>query len=278
VHPPVWGKRSTRAAGVAVAVTIFLSGTPVSAETASPIVAPQVTTIGDTAATSTSELVTVDLKLVTFSGMKWYARDTAGEESGPGPCQFDPKLVTITKHGYLKLKAKHDTSGSSCSQIHPAVGTRKWGYGTYEWVVQRSGVKTFKGDPVLGLFTWSNSDKHAHRELDIEIARWGTPVTRDPLTWFSVQKPTNPATAVTSHVRTPNVKNVRMVIRWAPNKVTFKAGNVTKVVTKHVPPQGGGVMPVMNLWLTKDENGKDYNPSSGTMVIKSFKYTKLVTK
>ena len=106
---------------------------------------------------------------VTWAGEVWSIK-TSRAAVGPGPNVFARDNVSVDADGRLHLRITRDTSGDWTSA--EVIGPRTYGYGTYTFTVA-SPVHDLDPNVVLGLFTWSDRAPYAHREIDIEFARWG---------------------------------------------------------------------------------------------------------
>jgi hypothetical protein len=106
---------------------------------------------------------------VVWNGVTWQVK-TSRSAVGPGPNLFDKANVWVDTSGNLHLRIARNTAGAwSCAEI---IGPTTFGYGTYAFSVA-SPVSGLDPNVVLGLFTWSDKAPYAHREIDIEFARWG---------------------------------------------------------------------------------------------------------
>src|SRR5437870_9597705 len=70
------------------------------------------------------------------------------------------------------------TSGSGVTRVSGRVPrsspSASFGFGTYRFRLD-SPVDDIDPNAVVGLFTWSDRPDFNHREIDIEISRWGEP-------------------------------------------------------------------------------------------------------
>ncbi len=108
-------------------------------------------------------------KRLTFSGYEWEIRDTPSDRGGTN--EYDAGNAWTDDEGLLHLKlAKRDGRWTSAEVIL----TRALGYGTYVFVVHD--ISQLDPAAAVGLLTWDDqgADQN-HRELDIEISRWGDP-------------------------------------------------------------------------------------------------------
>lgn len=183
-----------------------------------------------------------------FSGLTWTVKAST-TKVGPGPNRFSAANVTVDDAGLHLAIARSQTAQASwtCAEVI-AQGT--FGYGTYRWTLA-SDVTRLDGNAVLGMFTWSAEPRAAHREIDIEFARWGDPgVTRTgSFTLQATVPPTSRAFAL------PRANRSIHTLTWSPGRVAASSATpggvpVTWSVTDAaVPEPGGDVAPRINLWL-----------------------------
>jgi len=184
----------------------------------------------------------------TWSGATW-AIKTSRSPVGPGPNTFSKANVSVDGQGRLHLSITQDSSGAwTAAEI---VGSTTYGYGTYTFTID-SPVGALDPNVVLGLFTWSDKARFAHREIDIEFGRWG--VANDPTNAQYVAQPydaaghlvrfTQPADTTTTHQ-----------FSWQPGRIDWQsrtsAGAEIGVYTyqgSDVPPSGDETVR-LNLWL-----------------------------
>lgn len=188
---------------------------------------------------------------IVFSGRTWLAKTGL---SGPGPNHFSDAAdnVWVDADDRLHLRITHRNGTWLCPEV---VATESLGYGTYRFDVQG-----FSGDldpnVVLGLFTWSDDPAYDHRELDIELARWGNPLA--PNGQFTV-RPNAPSVRRFTFEQPAAGEPGSFSLAWRADGVTFQSlsGDPTRgaasLVAAHtfadgVPPPGGEHAR-MNLWL-----------------------------
>ncbi len=107
---------------------------------------------------------------ITWSGLTWSVK-TSRSPVGPGPNLFAKENATVDAQGRLHLRIAKNAAGTwTTAEI---IGPRTHGYGTYTFTIS-SAVDDLDPNVVLGLFTWSDRAPSAHREIDIEFARWGS--------------------------------------------------------------------------------------------------------
>jgi hypothetical protein len=166
--------------------------------------------------------------------------------------------LTITKYG----------GQWRCTEV---VGADSLGYGTYRWSVA-SNVANLDPSVVLGLFTWNDAPEYAHRDLDIEFARWSDRSSGQNAQ-YTVQ-PWDVAGHRTQFVHAATGPTTHE-FAWRPSSVEFKSSGRTEAWTYNGAgiPLAGGENPRMNLWLFR---GKP--PASGQRVhavLSDFTFTPL---
>lgn len=206
-----------------------------------------------------------------FQGSSWIVKASA-EPVGPGPNYFsdDPENVWVDDAGRLHLRITYRDGQWRSAEV---LLDRSLGYGTYRFDIA-SPVGSLDPNVVLGLFTWSDKRAFNNREIDIEIARWGS-TTGPTNAGYAVQpagRPGNthryiqPDTAPTSHEFT-----------WEPKRLSFRsttnAGDTIAswTYTGRDVPRSGDERAHINLWL---DGGRA--PMSGTgveVVLSSFTFT-----
>jgi hypothetical protein len=179
-------------------------------------------------------------KTIQFSGYEWKVRDTLGERNG-SPHDNDPANASIDSQGFLHLRIRRKSDQWTCSEV---IMTRSFGYGTYLFSVQD--VSRMEPAAVLGLFTYDElGTNQSHREMDIEISRWGDP--DDKNAQYVVQPYYVPANV--SRFTAP-AGLLTFSIHWEPGKATFETlrGSMPAsrshaisehVFTSDVPSPGG---------------------------------------
>lgn len=206
---------------------------------------------------------------VTWSGVTW-AIKTSRSPVGPGPNLFDKSNVSLDGQGRLRLQIVRNTSGAwTAAEI---VGPATYGYGTYTFTID-SPVDALDPNVVLGLFTWSDRARFAHREIDIEFARWGD--ATEPTNAQYVVQPydtgshlgrfSQPADAPTTHRFT-----------WRSGRIDWQsldsAGGTIAEYTytgSDVPPSGDERVR-LNLWLFGGAAPTDGQPVE--VIVSSFAF------
>ena len=115
----------------------------------------------------TGELAQRPRRTITFSGYEWDIRQVSSDRGGAN--QYDAGNVWVDDKGHLHLKLTQRDGRWSSAEV---TLTRSLGYGTYLFVV--SDVSQLEPSATLSMLTWDDEAvQQNHRELDIEISRWG---------------------------------------------------------------------------------------------------------
>ena len=149
-------------------------------------------------------------KTVTFSGYEWEVRQTPTNRGGRN--EFDGRNAWTDSNGHLRLALMQRDGRWTSAEV---TLTRALGYGTYVFVVRDAAQL----DPAaaLGMITWDDSaPDQNHRELDIEISRWGDPGSKNAQ--YAVQ-PQYLAANVARFESPPGI--VTHTLRWEPGRATF---------------------------------------------------------
>jgi hypothetical protein len=156
---------------------------------------------------------------LTFSGYEWEIRQMPSERGGLN--DYDPRNAWVDDSGKLHLLLTQRDGKWTSAEVRL---TRSLGYGTYTLVVD----DTSHLDPAaaLGFLTWDElgADQN-HRELDIEVGRWGNPDNKDAQ--FVVQP----------HYVAANVYRFALPagrlthsFRWESERATFRTVTATGAV------------------------------------------------
>lgn len=145
------------------------------------------------------------------------------------------------------------------------------GYGTYRWSLA-SPVGSLDRNVVLGLFTWDDAPTDAHRELDVEFARWGN--AADSTNAQYVVQPWD----VTGHLvrwTQPAVATSAHSFTWSPTSVAFLSTSGGSVIgswtfTGTGIPHPGAENARINLWLYQGKAPSD--GQSVEVVISKFEF------
>ena len=182
---------------------------------------------------------------LSFGGHSWMVKSSIGTV-GPGPNRYAAKNATVDAAGNLHLQITKDKGKWYSSEI---VNTASLGYGTYRWTATTD-LSMLDRNVVLGLFTWNDLPDYANREIDIEVARWGS--ATDPTNaQFVVQPYGNPG-----HLQRfvqPAGGPSTLEFTWSPGRIDYLVSQGAVVVASwsylapDVPMPGGETVR-MNLW------------------------------
>lgn len=206
---------------------------------------------------------------VAWSGGSWQVK-TSTSAVGPGPNIFSKANVSVVG-GFLHLKIQKDASNRWTSA--EVIGPTSHGYGTYSFTVATR-LDQFDPNVVLGLFTWSDKAPYAHRELDVEVAKWGN--AADATNSQFVVQPYDKAGHLVRFASTDAVRTLQR-FEWRAGKVVFTSTRLDSgaVVASYTyqgsdVPKPGDERVRLNLWLFQGAA-----PSSGLsteVVVESFAF------
>lgn len=185
---------------------------------------------------------------VTWSGGSWQVK-TSTSAVGPGPNWFSNLNVSVDASGFLHLRiAKEGTRWTTAEVIGPT----SYGYGTYSFTVATR-LDRFDPNVVLGLFTWSDKAPYAHRENDIEFAKWGN--AADATNAQFVVQPYDKANHLHRFTAGDAVRTLQR-FEWRAGRVTFTSTRLDTgaVVASYTytgadVPKPGDERVRLNLWL-----------------------------
>lgn len=151
-------------------------------------------------------------KTLQFSGYEWEVRQSVSERGGTiNP--NDPSNAWIDDKGGLHLRIAQRDGKWTSSEVKL---TRSLGYGTYMFVVRDT--SHLEPAAVFSMYTWDEDGTDPnHRELDIEISRWGDPQNKNGQ--FAVQPYHVPANV--SRFSVPGGLLTHS-FRWDPGRVLFR--------------------------------------------------------
>ena len=201
-----------------------------------------------------------------FSGYEWEIRGVPSNRGG-AENNCDPNNAWTDAEGKLHLRIARGSGEWTCAEV---TLTRSLGYGSYSFDVRD--VSALQPAAVLGLFTWDDSMTDVnHREVDIEISRWGDPSNKN--LQYVVQPNYIPANVV--RFSAPPGR-LTYSFYWQPGRVTFKTvrrpGGETvaeHTFTSGVPLPGGEALH-MNLYPFANKNSSFQTPVE--VVIEKFEY------
>jgi len=206
---------------------------------------------------------------ISFSGMTWEVK-AYNRKIGPGPNFFAAENVSVDPSGRLHLRISQSGRKWTVAEV---IGRESLGYGTYTW--RLAAVPELDPNVVLGLFTWNDAPDFAHREIDIELAKWGN--AADPTNAQYVVQPWDAPDHDLRWTLPPIQGSTIHSFTWAAGRVDFRSttgGGDLLTAWSYVGadvPEPGGENPRMNLWLYRGSAPQDGQPVE--IVIESFSHT-----
>lgn len=198
-------------------------------------------------------------RVVRFAGFDWEVKTSGRRQVGPGPNFFSdaPESVWVDDAGRLHLRIRRAGNRWYAAEV---ICRASLGHGRYRFVLD-SDVDAFAPSVVLGLFTWSDDATDNHREIDVEVARWGN--AADPTNaQFVVQPYDDPDNLVRFAVPAGPTTHA---FTWMPDAVAFEATAGGAPVADWVytgpdVPSEGDENPRINLWLFRGAAPADGQP------------------
>jgi hypothetical protein len=207
-------------------------------------------------------------RTVSFSGYTWQVKASNGKV-GPGPNYFSStaKNVWVDSQGWLHLALTRLRGRWWCAEV---VNSQSLGYGTYTFTLD-SRVDALDPNVTLGLFTWSDDPAYAHRELDVEFARWGN--AADPTNAQNVVQPYD-APGHLVRITQPAVSSSGVAFTWHSGSVGFTSSSASPgswTYSGGDVPLPGGEHARLNLWLYGGAAPTDGKPVE--VVVRSFSFS-----
>jgi hypothetical protein len=192
---------------------------------------------------------------IQFSGYDWVVKSSEGRV-GPGPNYFSDSSdnVSVDDRGRLHLRLTERDGRWYCAEV---VSARSFGYGTYRFYLDTT-AEDLDPQVVLGMFTWNDDPADNHREIDVEVSRWGRADNENGQ--FVVQPYTRPQNIVRFQIPKGLAATTHQ-FTWKPDSVLAQsfAGHDAAppgpdaVISQHTFTQGvpraGGENARINLWL-----------------------------
>jgi hypothetical protein len=208
-------------------------------------------------------------KTLQFSGYEWRIRNAPSDRGGKN--DYDASNAWTDSNGALHLRIAKIAGEWTCSEVSL---TRSLGYGTYSFVVRD--VAHLEPSVVFSMFTWdyAGTDPN-HREMDIEISRWGDPTSENAQ--YVLQPFYIPENA--SRFMLPPGELTHPFQR-EPGRVSFttlrgaQGGKQARLIAEHVFTSGiptPGVESVrMNLYIFR--SAKETLQHGAEIVVEKFEY------
>jgi hypothetical protein len=203
-------------------------------------------------------------KRLTFSRYEWEVRQTPSDRAGPN--DYDARNAWVDDRGMLHLLLTERDGRWTSAEVKL---TRSLGYGTYRLVVR----DTSHLDPAaaLGFLTWDElGTEQNHRELDVEVSRWGNADNKD------VQYVVQPHYVAANVYRFDQpAGRLTHAFRWEPDRALFQTlrpdGTLVarREFTSGVPVSGSESVRINLLYYRGSAK-----PPSGSVevVIEKFEY------
>ena len=213
-----------------------------------------------------SQLAAPTPKTLQFSGYEWRIRQAIGNAGGSVNV-YDPSNAWTDKEGFLHLRIAGKPDHWTSAEVSL---TRSLGYGSYRYVVRD--VSQLEPAITLTMSTWD--DTGPPREMNIEISRWGEPISKNAQ--YVIQPYYVPANTV--RFEAPS-GTLTYRLRWEPGRALFKtlrgASSVeSDVVSQHLftsgIPSPGNETVQINLYVF----GNKRNPlqHETEVIIEKFEY------
>jgi hypothetical protein len=218
-----------------------------------------------------------EMKILRFSGYDWSVKRSDENRVGPGPNYFSDQMdnVMVDAQGRLHLRITQRAGRWYCAEV---ISVRSFGYGTYRFYLD-SNVDDIDPMIVAGLFTWSDDKAYHHRELDVEISRWGK--TDNNNGQFVVQPYTNPPNISRFQIP-PGVNATTHSFVWKAESVFFQSlrslnadsftnGSIIQqhTFTQDIPKPGDENVRI-NLWLFSGHAPTDGNEAE--IIVSKFEF------
>lgn len=214
------------------------------------------------------------------SGYEWSVKSST-RRVGPGRNHFSDSNdnVLVDAQGRLHLLITHREGRWYCAEV---VSTRSFGYGAYRFYLDTN-PDGLDVQVVLGMFTWSNDPAYNHREINIEISRWGKANNKNAQ--FVVQPYTRAENIVRFQIASGLASSTHQ-FTWKPDSVLCQSNQDSS--PKHAEPnslinqytftegipQSADENARINLWLLSGHpptNGKEVE-----IIITKFEFIPIV--
>jgi hypothetical protein len=207
---------------------------------------------------------------VTWNGAVWQVKSSTSAV-GPGPNYFSKANVSVDSSG-LHLRIQQDASNRWTTA--EVIGPTSFGYGTYTFTVATR-LDQLDANVVLGLFTWSDRAPYAHRELDVEVAKWGN--AADTSNAQFVVQPYDKAGHLVRFATGTAARTVQQ-FEWRAGQVSFTSRDAgtgslisSYTYTGADVPKPGDERVRLNLWLFNGAAPTNGLPTE--VVVESFAFT-----
>lgn len=211
-------------------------------------------------------------RVVRFAGYDWEVKASGRRRLGPGPNFFSDSedSVWVDAAGRLHLKIRRAGNRWYAAEV---ICRASLGHGTYRFALD-SDVHALAPSVVVGLFTWSDDPTDHHREIDVEMAKWGN--AADPTNaQFVVQPWDGPSNLVRFTVPSGPTTHA---FTWSPASVAFSSASGAAGGTPVAEwvyagpdvPREGDENPRINLWLFRGSAPEDGRPVE--LIVRDFEF------
>lgn len=206
---------------------------------------------------------------IEWSGFTWHVKEH-NRKIGPGPNFFSASNVSVdVANDDLRMSIRRSGKKWTVAEV---IADASLGYGTYTWTIRSA--PDVDPNVVIGMFTWNDDPAYAHREIDIEFARWGN--AADPTNAQYVVQPWDAPNHDHRWAQPAGLTNTVHSFTWAPGQVDFISRRADGTIlasytyTGSDVPIPGGEQPRINLWLFRGAAPTDGRPVE--IVFDAFSY------
>ena len=209
---------------------------------------------------------------IEWSGFTWTIKSYS-RKIGPGPNFFSAANVSHDPTGDdLRLRIQRSGNKWTAAEV---IANASLGYGAYTWTIKSA--PDVDPNVVIGMFTWNDDPAYAHREVDIEFARWGN--AADPTNAQYVVQPWDATDHDHRWTQASGLTNTVHSFTWSPGRVDFlsTASNGDRIAAYTYAgsdvPVPGGENARINLWLFR--GAAPINGQAVEVVFDSFRFAPL---
>jgi hypothetical protein len=207
---------------------------------------------------------------VEWSGFTWEVKSYS-RKIGPGPNFFSASNVSVDRAtDDLRLRISRSGKKWTAAEV---IARASLGYGTYTWTMKSA--PDVDPNIVIGMFTWNDDPAYAHREIDVEFARWGN--AADPTNGQYVVQPWDAPDHDHRWTQPTGLAGTVHSFTWSPGRVDFRSQRADGAELASYSYSGsddpipGGENPRINHWLFRGSAPTDGQPVE--IVFDSFTHT-----
>jgi hypothetical protein len=216
-------------------------------------------------------------KMIRFSGYDWFVKTNVGRVS-PGPNLFSdrPENVWVDAQGHLHLRITNRDGRWYAAEV---LSDRTFGLGAYRFFVDGA-VDDLDPNIVFGLFTFGADPAFGHRELDVELSRFGNAGSMNAQ---YVVQPFNVSGNIRRFQTPAGINNSVHGFDWKGDRVNFEshrgsqpdppddASVIQKWTYSQTVPNTLDEKAHINLWLFNDAPPSDGKERE--VVVDKFQFT-----